>query len=331
MLVSELKEALSPKRGDSMVVVDLSVVQVDDEASALEIGSDHYALDEVAEKAFASYLKIPHAYLKRCTPEFRAEQFRFWIDRYAEVETQFNVEGGHITSVHSPELNAIPNQAVVGVVERVFEANDTARLLLDYDQLHLDVISEVHEVEVPNPLGVPFRPQVGDVTKGGIRILTYPHQAKDPSVCAYFERLVCTNGMTTEQKLGAISIKGSTVPDVVAEMEAAARRLLGGLDNALERYAATARTPVPGNLQSFAVQLAAEYNIKREVLDAVMALINQLPGGATVYDVIQAFTAVAGNELPWNTRMKLQALGGTLALDTERMIARCATCERLLP
>lgn len=330
MLVAELPDALAHKQGDAIVVVDLGDVKVDDEASSLEIGHDFYSVDEVAEKALCTYLKIPNSYFKRLPPEERARQVRFWCERYAEVETQFNVERGHITSIHSPELLAIPNHSVAAVVTEVFEPTDRANLLLDYDQLHLDVISEAHRIEVLNPTGVPFRPQVGDVTGGGIRILTYPHQAKDPSVCAYFERLVCTNGMTTDQKVGTISIKGSTVSEVIEEMESAAHKLLASLDNALERYAATARTPVPGNLQSFAVQLAGEYKIKREVLDAVMLLINQLPEGATVYDVIQAFTAVAGNELPWATRMKLQALGGTLALDTERMIARCATCERLL-
>lgn len=331
MLVSELKDALAPKRDDAVVVVDLGRVQVDDEVSALEIGPDHYAVDEVVEKALATYLKIPHNYLfKKCTPELRAHQLRYWFERYAEVEAQFNVERGHIISIHSPELNAIPNSAVADVVTQLFKPDDKATLLLDYGQLHLDVVSGAHQVEVPNPHGVPFRPVVSDVTGGGVRILTYPHQAKDPAVCAYFHRYVCTNGMTTEQKVGAISIKGSSVDEVVEEMKAAARKLMAGLDNALERYAATARVPVPGNLQSFAVQLAAEYNIKREVLDAVMALINQLGESATIYDVAQAFTNVAHNELPWPTRMKLQALGGTLVLDTERMIARCATCERLL-
>ena len=135
---------------------------------------------------------------------------------------------------------------------------------------------------------------------------------------------------STLRKLDEINIKGTNVDEVIEEMELAARRILAGLDSALERYASTAKVPVPGSPQAFAHQLAREYNLKREVLDAILAIINQIPEDLiTVYDVIQAFTQVT-HDLPYADRAKLQTLGGTLALDTERMIARCTSCEQLL-
>jgi hypothetical protein len=196
--------------------------------------------------------------------------------------------------------------------------------------VQFDVVTKDHTVEVPNPDGVAFRPQVGDITHGGVRVLHYPHQVKAPSESAYFERLVCTNGMCTDQSLGKINIKGSTVPEIIEEMERKARYLLGALDDGLAAYAATARKRVPGNISSFVHQLAKEYGFTRAVLDEVMGIINQLGEHATVYDVNQAFTAVANRVESTPVKHKLQALGGALALEADKMIQRCTSCERLL-
>ena len=64
----------------------------------------------------------------------------------------------------------------------------------------------------------------------------------------------------------------------------------------------------------------------------VLDRVEQLPeDSATLYDVQQVFTSVANNEgLPYRTMMRLQALGGQMALDTEHVLHRCSTCERPL-
>lgn len=330
MLVSNLATYLAPKSGDETILIDLGDLKVAEDGSALGIGATHFTLDEIGEKALSGYLKIPHAYLKKCDPEFKAFTIRHWCDKFAEVEAKIHVEQGSIVSIASPDTITVPNEAVADIISSVFEPGDEVDVYQDFDSLHLDVISYRHQVEVANPHEVPFRPLIGDVTHGGVRFLTKPRQSKEPIVSSFFKRLVCMNGMTTHERLGQINIKATTGPEVIEEMELAARRIYDGLESALERYAATATIPVPGSLQAFAHQLAAEYKLKREVLDAVMVSINQLPEGATVYDVIQAFTAVA-HDLPYAAKARLEILGGTLALDTDRMIKRCTSCERLLP
>jgi hypothetical protein len=197
--------------------------------------------------------------------------------------------------------------------------------------MQFDVISQAHQVEVPNPLKLPFRPEVGDITHGGVRFYTYPYALKSPVAIPYFERLVCTNGMCTEEKLGRISIKGNTVPEIIDELEAKARYLMGVVDAGLGAYAETAAKRVPGSIQAFAYQLGKEYGLSKSVMDEVMSLINQLPEDqVSVYDVNQAFTAVANRDVTGPTRAKLQTLGGALALQADKMIQRCGTCERLL-
>ena len=329
MKVCELEEALD-RRLEAHIETEMGRVVVADDASHLSIGGNEYALDEVAEKAIAKYLKIPPKYLANCSPEFKATTLSYWCDVYSEADTVFETVNQSIVSVHSPESLSIPVKQVGKLIGRVFSPDDDVTFHQDDTRLHVDIVTNRHQVEVLNPGGMPNRPAVGDITRGGVRILTYPHQGKAPSVLDYLERLICTNGMTRTEQSGQISIKGQTLDEVLLEMEAAAHAVLGGLDEKLEKYAATAATRVPGTPLGFAYQLGRESNFPSAVMHRVVALVNQLPPDASVYDVNQAFTTVANYDLPYSTRMRLQALGGTLAFNADQVCSRCDTCEQLI-
>jgi hypothetical protein len=329
VLVRELESRLANRREVS-VEVSVADLEIDDSAATVTIGDKAYPLDEIAEKALTKYLDIPYTYVKSCPTVFRAHTLQFWRDEYADHDVIVETIGDNIVDVHSPEVLNIPAYDLGKVIERVFDPEDKVSVYRPLGQLQFDVVSERHQVEVLNPDGIKFRPEVGDITHGGIRLLTHPHADKQPSVVPYLERLVCTNGMCTEEKMGRINIKGNTVDEILAEVESAANRAMRGLDSALERYASTARQPVPGTLQGFAYQLGKEMKLPVGVMDEVMILINQLPDNATVYDVNQAFTAVANLDVTHNARMKLQTLGGHLAFEPDKMIRRCTSCERLI-
>jgi hypothetical protein len=329
MLVSELTENLASRR-ETIVTVPMTDISVDAMASSVTVADTAYPLDEVAEKALAKSLGIPAAYLKSCPSTFKSSTLRFWLDENAEAEVSVFTHDNRVTAVSSPDLVTITPQAVGQVITRLFAPDDTVNLYRGSDTYQFDVVSQSHQVEVPNPDKIRFRPEVGDITHGGIRILMHPYAAKPPSAMSYFERYVCTNGMCTEEKLGRVTLQGNTAFEIIAELEAKAQQLLGGLDEGLEAYAATARKPVPGTLQAFAHQLAREYGLSRALLDEVMIIINQLGENATVYDVNQAFTTVAHRVESTATKHKLQNLGGALALESDKMIRRCTSCERLI-
>jgi hypothetical protein len=163
-----------------------------------------------------------------------------------------------------------------------------------------------------------------------VRLLAHPFSNVPPSVNLYAERLICTNGMTTDERLGRIALKGNTVDEVINEMELAAHQILGQLDHYLDRLSETRRIEAPGTPQAFAAQLAKESNVSRKILDRVLETINQLPAPVTVWDVNQAFTAVANEVEQYKTMARLQTLGGELAFDAHRVVQRCHTCEQRL-
>jgi hypothetical protein len=331
MRIAELEESLD-NRDQETIVTDLGTLEVSDDASTVSLGAQRFLLDEQAEAAIGRYLKLEKKYVKSCDPEFKAVTLNHWIGVASEATTTFEIVNGGLVSVHSPNDVMIPVREIAAVAVRVFDPDDEVNSILsDESVFHLDVTSSRYQIEIPNPDRIPGRPEVGDITNGGVRFLAYPNAVKAPSVMGYWNRLVCTNGMSTPVKGGEVSIKGHTVEEVIQEMEHAALAVLAVNDERMARYLASASTSFPGTPQAFAFALGQEAKLSAGVMKQVMDLINQLPENASVYDVNQCFTAVANHDVNHQTMLNLQTLGGRLGLDADRMISRCATCERPLP
>ena len=62
-----------------------------------------------------------------------------------------------------------------------------------------------------------------------------------------------------------------------------------------------------------------------------MERVTILPEDATLYDIQQVFTQLANGNVNYQTMVALQHLGGDMAFDTDHVVHRCETCERLLP
>ena len=323
--VGQLTEHLA-KRAEGTITAKLGEFTVNDDATVLSAGhTAHFVLDESANHALARYLKIPPAYFDGLTPDFRATLLRYEFDRRQNADTVVESLAGEIVAVHQPSQVMLPVSRVVEVITKTLKPEDTVRrFLVDDQRLHVDVTTADHNVVFPSDA------EVGDITEAGLRILSHPYASKPPSVGTYLERLACTNGQTTPEKVGQVSIKGRTVDEVIAEMEMAAELVLSQLDEKLARYAATRSILVPGPPQAFVAQLAREAGVNRQVLDAVLDIVNQLPEPVSVWDVQNAFTAVANIVERYSTMTRLQTLGGSLSFDAERMVERCGTCERLL-
>lgn len=335
--VGELSEYLA-KREESAVTAKLEEFTVNDDATELYVkmgfeDTRAFSLDETATKALGSFLKVPSAYLNKITPDFKATLLRYELDRNKAVSTVVEALGGKVISLHEPSQAMLPLGRVGEVVTKVMKPEDTIRrAILNDTRFHLDVTTNDHTVAFNTYPEEPPKGEwgVGDITQGGLRILAHPFSTKRPSVGTYLERLVCTNGMCSEERLGHIELKGRTVDEVLVEMELAAQNLLGTLDKVIEDYSATRDMAVPGTPQAFAQQLAREANLSRKVLDKVLDIINQLPEPVSVWDVNQAFTSVAAEVDTYAVMTKLQTLGGHLAMNAPKMVERCKTCEQTI-
>lgn len=336
MLVADLKNHLSEMGQERSLPTTLGEITVDDEARHVEMSDgETFQLDEQAERSLAQYLGISKAYLAKCPPELKAHNLNFWLQRRGNAAAVIEATDEHWVTIHKPGLLILPLARVAEVITETMDPNyEIVSLIRNDTRFHADIITGHHvEIEPDNRIEDRQRGTrtVGDITHGGIRIISNPTEVEAPQVLTYLHRLWCTNGSTSPESEGTIRLKGNTVDDVFVELEAACRRVMGDLDAKLESYAALARTFPPGTPSRFAYQLGREYGLPQKLMDRIMERVNILPADATLYDIQQIFTELANGAVSYKTMLRLQHLSGDLAFQTEAVTHRCGTCERLLP
>jgi hypothetical protein len=336
MLVADLKSHLQEMGQERSLATKLGELTVDEEARSIQLADGEiFQLDEQAERSLAQYLGISKAYLAKCPQDLKAHNLNYWLQRKGNAAAVIEATDQHWVTIHKPGLLILPLSRVAEVVTDALDPNyEVVSLIRNDTKFHLDIITP-HHVEVEPDSRIEDRQQgtrsVGDITHGGIRILSNPTEVKAPQVLTYLHRLWCTNGSTSPEAEGTIQLKGNTIDDIFVELEGACRRVLGELDTKLADYAALATMFPPGSPVRFAYQLGREYKLPQRVMDRVMERVNVLPEDATLYDVQQVFTELANGAGSYDLMTRLQHLSGDLAFATESVTHRCGTCERLLP
>lgn len=335
MLVSDLADHLADveERSHEMTLGD---IEVDADSRWIRTPSGDYQLDEQAERSLASYLGVSKTYLAKCPSDLKAMNLNYWLRKKNNAAAVIETSGDHWVTIHRPGLVVLPLQRVAEIITSTMRPDyEVVQLIRNDRNFHIDIITD-HHVEVAPDERIEDRRsgahRVGDITHGGVRIIANPFEVnKPPQVHTYLHRLWCTNGSTSPESEGTISLKGKTVDDVLIEMEQACQEVMGDLDKKLADYAALAHRQPPGSPTRFAYQLGREYKLGTRVMDRIMERVNILPEDATLYDIQQVFTELANGPVAYPLMVRLQTLSGELAFATDAVTHRCGTCERLLP
>lgn len=336
MLVADLKEHLSGVRERSLEMT-LGDIEVDSEARTIRTTTgEEFQLDEQAERSLANYIGVPKAYLAKCPPDLKAHNINYWLKRRENAAAVIEAVGDHWVTIHKPGLLILPLARVADVITATMDPDyEVVQLIRNDTKFHIDIITPHSYVEIDPDERIEDRRRgersVGDITHGGVRIISNPTEVEAPQVLTYLHRLWCTNGSTSPEAEGTIRLKGNTIDDIFVELEGACRRVMGDLNAKLEDYAALSRTFPPGSPTRFAYQLGREYGLTQKLMDRVIERVNVLPEDATLYDIQQIFTELANGAVNYRTMVKLQHLSGDLAFNTDAVTHRCNTCERLLP
>lgn len=341
-LVSQLRTA---SRAVSVKLGDVRLEHEGEEAGVLVVGDERLPWGDRNTQMLAGFLKGPgYKYLLREPLSWQAEVIRHHTRARADNDSVWYIEGGNVAGIYQPDDKIIPLVAVAERIANVFDSSDMASVLYSPDQVEINVVSNLRTVTVPGIAGHPDRPlegmvehpvtkmKVGDLSAGGIRVIMQPGKPeRAPCVEEIWERCVCTNQMTRRISGSQINLRGRTVPEILDEIENVARTVFEGLEASAKAILHSAQTPVPGATSDFIRQVARERRVNAATVLRLQERAAALPADPSVYDVTQIITALANEEgLPVVTRRNLQAIGGDLTIDTDRMVHRCITCERPL-
>lgn len=340
-LVSQLR---TRSRVETVRMGDVALIAEGDEANMLRVGDSFIPWGDRTTQLVAGFLGGPgYKYYTREPLEWQAMVVKHHTDKMADLPATWYFEGDAVAGIYQPDAKIIPLSLVAEQVADVFGPDDLANVLHSPDQVEINVTSVVKTVTVPGISGVADRPldgtvdhpsgrRVGDLSAGGVRIIIQPGKPeRAPAVEEFWERLVCTNGMTRRITGSQINLRGRTVPEILTEMNNVMRTIWEGLDESAIAIRHSAETPVPGAVSDFLRVVARERGINAVTTLRLLERAAGLRPNPTVYDVTQVVTEMANDEgLAVRTRRDLQAIGGDLTVDTERMVHRCTQCERPL-
>lgn len=361
ILVGQIEQQLSQnnerrmhtKLGDVSVSDDGHYVLVDP-SEGTDGETQRFEFDEVTERAFAKFLDVNPSYLSKCPSSLKATNLNHWLRTEADAEAMFTIGGHGIATMYDPDQTVLTIPEIAGVISRVFAPEDEiVTLHSDPDKFHADIVIQSSHITVPgNGVGdrpdangnlyvrpeeeggqATTKPNVFDITHGGVRILAHPSKSKAPTVERYFNRYICSNGMTMPIADRQITLRGKTVEEVLESMEEVANELMTDMPQALEQYAALAEIAVPGNPINFIQQVGREQGIPSRLIQQAIQFAGGMNLGrddvATTYDVMNIFTSLANMEsVRYSTATRLQRMGGEFVRQGEEMTRRCGSCEQ---
>lgn len=301
-------------------------VHLDAETPHFRIGGTEVPGTKAGVEAMATYYGIPVTFINKLMPDERqwllSSRLAYQADgnvtvRYTEQGVQEIHKAGQVRveprSLVDAAMKVLPHESLI--VESWNDATD----------LQVDVI-------VPEDFDrwVGGDPQVGDITRGGIRFGQDRKNNTAPWVQPFMYRLVCTNGMEIPDHSLKVDARHCTGEQIEAMFEAEIRRAVDRLESDIQSFYDLRQTPLGADRTGELRRVAQEQGLPARMVGRLEDLLPSVEGEGTMFDVVNLMTNVA-NDPALNRRSTtvrdLQTAGGQVVHDHA---ARCTACHSRL-
>lgn len=289
---------------------------------SLRVGDLSMGLDEDGLDTLGVFLGIPRGYLNKVSPDLVDQNVRYFLNKDPEASGLFETDGSALLGVYDATRDIIPRGRIVEVVQSVMAPDDALNAIdLTQGKIVVDVTTTT----------INTQPRAGDYTYGGLRFSSHiapgSAKARQPRVSCFMNRLLCANGMTHEEELGEIRIRGNTVDEILTEMEEVARHFLENqVPTLVERFGGLAQRDV-ANPEQYVHRLARQYGVVAALETRMIELLPTLGDAPTAYDIVNMVSGFQHEEgVQRKTALRLQHLAGETAWGSEGE-HRCPTCQ----
>lgn len=286
--------------------------------------------DRSAMRAFAGWAEVPEAFLLRIPVSLRQTILNTLVPKQGQAHVlvgkhDTGVEGQDpidvLREVQNPESKLVDPRRLIEVASRVIDpAANVVDFWSDAVDFRLDVIA-------PQGFdrGIGGDRQVGDLTRGGIRMGQDRKHALAPWVQPFVMRLACTNGMEMRDDDLKIDARGATLEDVMGEFAEMCEMAFSQVERRIEHFYDLRDTKLD-KPERAVLRMAQEQGLpERTIMQLLERVPAVMPGEeANLFDVVNLITnhANAPGTKDGVVR-KLQVAGG--AIVTEHA-SRCGTC-----
>lgn len=241
-------------------------------------------------------------------------------------------DDGGIHEVFAPSrVRLAPRQIVQSVIKVVGEDSQLVEWGVDPDELFFDVM-----VPLDSDRAVGGDRQIGDISRGGVRIVQNRKQNLAPTVNTFLYRLACTNGMVIPETGLTIDARGNSVEMMLAELELAAEHAFSQVEDQIAHYYDLRNQRIEGDVTQAVIQVARERGLPDRM---GMTLARRVPADLsldglghepTMFDLVNLITNQANDPAIRSRRgprRELEMAGGTLV---QHLTDRCGNCQQSL-
>lgn len=298
------------------------------------LGDREVPATETALQSFGDLLQIPQAFLKRLNGTVQASTVDTLLtDMTHNVVTKdvkVVLKGNFVQEVDEWGKDGIkPIDLVNTAINVIDERSPVARLVDSASFFGFDVYAPEGFAHGYGGDGVtPYADgnERDDITAGGLRMGVNLKQRLAPTVDTWFYRLACTNGYEIEKPGLRLDARGSTVDEVIAELESMAQIAFSSVEQEIAHFYELKQQRVE-NVERTLRSIARERSIPDRSTMALMdlAATDALPDNPTMFDVVNLVTNFANTMTRDGGRLVLERAGGSVIADHA---ARCGHCQQ---
>lgn len=327
--LADVVEEWSHTSKQTNVHIDRVDVNLEAEEPTLRLGETEVPANEVGLEVLARHLKMPVRYLLSCPPDEQQFMLTHRLHRMPDerIDMVYTDEQG-LSEIREAGRFYVDPERIVDAVARVLPVTSPVRdYWADSNDLRLDVYT-LEEDEAMARYGGGDR-AVGDITRGGVRILQNRKENRMPEVETFLYRLWCSNGMEAPPETVTERLDGrrSDMQDVFdVEFESIVRNSLGNIESSINAFYDLRNQPLgddpTGTLRRMAQDAGLSNLVVGRLEDALGAYTDP-----TMFDAVNMITNTANSQPRTGAARTMQRAGGLVAADHR---ARCGQCHSVL-
>lgn len=311
---------------------------LDDTDPHITLGSIDVPAGERALLAVGDLTQVPGSFLKRANKQVQGstlnalmnDLLRANLDKDARVTLRGSGDDRILDAIvdWNAKKSIDPGQ-IVDVATKVIDGGaKVTRLIDDPGFFGFDVYAPDGTPKAYGGEGIILdgENEVNDITAGGLRFGMDIKHGLAPFTQTYLYRLWCTNGMDMEHPGLKVDARGSSVEEVLAELEAVAELAFSYVERDIASFY-DLKTQRVENVERAVRAIARERGIPDRSTIALIDLAagDDMPDDPTLFDVVNLVTNYANAQSRDGGRLLLESAGGSVINDHA---ARCGHCQQ---